>query len=138
MSKAESMDDQGARKKPAPARRDLGGGERLSQRALNRATLARQMMLRRTSLPALDAVVHLAGMQAQNPLDPYFALWSRLENFQPIELADLLTSRRVVRAALMRTTIHLVSAEDCLRIRPVVQHILERVFGSTPFARNIK
>jgi hypothetical protein len=138
MSKAESMDDQGARKKPAPARRDLGGGERLSQRALNRATLARQMMLRRTSLPALDAVVHLAGMQAQNPLDPYFALWSRLENFQPTELADLLTSRRVVRAALMRTTIHLVSAEDCLRIRPAVQHILERVFGSTPFARNIK
>jgi hypothetical protein len=110
----------------------------LSQRALNRATLARQMMLRRTRLPALDAVVHLAGLQAQNPLDPYFALWSRLDDFQPAELAELLTERQVVRAALMRTTIHLVSAEDCLVFRPVVQHILERVFGSTSFAKAIK
>lgn len=123
---------------PKPARRDPAGGDRLSQRELNRATLARQLMLRRTTLPALDAVEQLAGMQAQNPLDPYFALWSRLDGFQPSELADHLTNRRVVRAALMRTTIHLVSAEDCLAIRPVVQHILERVFGSTSFARNIK
>src|SRR5688500_75245 len=107
MSQAESMDGQGARTTPVPARRGPGGGDRLSQRALNRATLERQLMLRRTSVPALDAVVHLAGMQAQIPLDPYFALWSRLERFQPPELADLLTSRRVVRAALMRTTIHL-------------------------------
>ena len=115
-----------------------GGGELLSQRALNRATLARQMMLERAQLPAIDAVVHLAGLQAQNPLDPYFALWSRLDDFQPAELAGLLTERRVVRAALMRTTIHLVSAEDCLLFRPIVQHILERVFGSTPFAKRIK
>lgn len=130
-------DNQSALTGPKPARLGHAGSERLSQRALNRATLARQLMLHRVTLPVLEAVEHLAGMQAQNPLDPYFALWSRLENFQPSALAELLTSRRAVRAALMRTTIHLVSAEDCLRLRPVVQHILERVFGSTSFARNI-
>lgn len=110
----------------------------LSQRALNRATLARQVMLRRTALAPLDAVSHLVAMQAQNPLDPYLALWSRLDGFQPEELAELLTSRQVVRAALLRTTIHLVTAEDCLALRPVVQHILERVFRSTVFNRNIR
>lgn len=118
--------------------RQGGTGEVLSQRALNRATLARQLMLRRHERSAADAVVHLVGLQAQNPLDPYYALWSRLEGFQPAELATLLTERQVVRAALMRMTIHLVSAEDCLLIRPIVQHILERVFGSTPFAKQIK
>lgn len=95
-------------------------------------------MLRRHERSAAEAVVHLVGLQAQNPLDPYYALWSRLEGFQPAELATLLTERQVVRAALMRTTIHLVSAEDCLVIRPIVQHVLERVFGSTSFAKQIK
>ena len=64
--------------------------EVLGDRALNRATLARQLLLRRAALSPLEAVEHLVGMQAQVPLDPYLGLWSRLERFQPEELGRLL------------------------------------------------
>ncbi|MDQ3695922.1 MAG: winged helix DNA-binding domain-containing protein [Chloroflexota bacterium] len=122
----------------AAKRARRGTGDVLSQRALNRATLARQLLFAREKRPAIEVIQHLAGMQAQNPLDPYYALWSRLEAFQPAELAALLTGRQAVRTALLRTTIHLVTAGDCLAMRPMVQHILERVFWSTSFAKNIK
>ena len=97
----------------------------LSNRALNRATLARQLLLRRASMSALEATEHLAGLQAQIPSNPYTALWSRLERFRPEELSTLLEQRRVVRIALMRSTIHLVSADDALFLRPLVQPVLE-------------
>ena len=100
------------------------GVEVLSRRALNRATLERQLLLRRARLPALDAVEHLVGLQAQVPLNPYTALWSRLERFRPQELADLLVERRVVRTVVMRATIHLVTADDCLLLRPLAQPVL--------------
>ena len=99
--------------------------ETLSRRALNRATLARQLLLRRADLPVLGAVEHLVGLQAQVPLDPYTALWSRLDGFRPGALADLLVERRVVRTVVMRGTIHLVSADDCLLLRPLVQPVLD-------------
>jgi hypothetical protein len=92
---------------------------------LNRATLERQLLLRRSQLPVLEAVEHLVGLQAQEPADPYTALWSRLEGFRPDELATLLVERRLVRIALMRSTIHLVTADDCLAIRPLVQPVLD-------------
>ena len=97
----------------------------LSNRALNRATLERQLLLRRSELPVLEAVEHLVGLQAQVPLNPYTALWSRLERFRPEELTDLLVDRRVVRMTVMRGTIHLVTAEDCLTLRPAMQPVLE-------------
>jgi Winged helix DNA-binding domain len=97
----------------------------LSLRALNRATLERQLLLCRSDLPVLDAVEHLVGLQAQEPPDPYTALWSRLDGFRPESLAGLLEERRVVRIPLMRSTIHLVSADDCLAIRPLVQPVLD-------------
>jgi DNA glycosylase AlkZ-like len=92
---------------------------------LNRATLERQLLLRRSDLPVLEAVEHLVGLQAQEPPDPYAALWSRLEGFRAAQLARLLEERQVVRIPLMRSTIHLVSADDSLAIRPLVQPVLD-------------
>ena len=97
----------------------------LSRRALNRATLERQFLLQRATLSPLDAVESLVGLQAQVPLNPYTALWSRLEGFRPEALAELLEQRKVVRIAVMRATIHLVSADDCLLLRPLMQPVLD-------------
>ena len=93
----------------------------LSLRALNRATLARQLLLQRSQMSALEAIEHLVGMQAQAPFAPYYGLWSRLDGFTGDELSGLLTSREAVRIVLMRGTIHLVTAKDCHRLRPLVQ-----------------
>jgi len=89
----------------------------LDTRALNRATLARQLLLDRADLPVFDAVAHLCGMQAQEPQEPFVGLWSRLRAFNPATLDDLMTGRRVVRTHLMRRTIHLVTADDALAWR---------------------
>lgn len=70
----------------------MGAADRLTLRALNRATLERQLLLRRADLPVLDAVEHLVGMQAQVPLNPYLGLWSRLADFRPETLSRLLAS----------------------------------------------
>jgi hypothetical protein len=108
----------------------------LSLRELNRALLERQMLLCRRTMSPLDAIEHLVGLQAQSPTDPYIALWSRLDGFNPDDLGAMITDRRAVRLALMRATVHLVTARDCLSIRPVVQSVLERTFRSQAYARN--
>lgn len=104
----------------------------LSARALNRATLARQLLLDRASLPVPEAVRHLVGLQAQEPHDPYTALWSRLEGFRPGQLSELLESRQVVRIVVMRGTIHLVSAADALVLRPLMQPVLDAELARHP------
>ena len=106
-------------------------GDVLSLRALNRATLARQLLLRRHEMSAVDAVEHLVGLQAQAPLPPYFGLWSRLVDFLPAKLAGLLETRQVVRIVLMRGTIHLVSGSDVRMLRPLIQPVLDRGLATT-------
>ncbi|MGW1679861.1 winged helix DNA-binding domain-containing protein [Saccharopolyspora sp. NPDC002376] len=98
----------------------------LTQRQLNRATLHRQLLLHRSEKSPIEVVEHLVGMQAQAPFPPYFGLWTRLTDFQPDDLAQRLLDRSVVRIVLMRGTVHLVSAEDCLQLRPLVQSFLNR------------
>jgi Winged helix DNA-binding domain len=109
----------------------------LDRRTLNRSLLARQFLLERVDVPILDAVERLMGMQAQVPLDPYVALWSRLRAFDPTELGRLLLDRKLVRMTLMRATLHLVSARDGHRVRSVLQGVIERAFASSPFCRNL-
>ena len=100
--------------------------ETLTRRALNRATLARQLLLERADLPAIEAVEHLVGLQAQTTNTWYVGLWSRLAGCDPHQVGELLTRRQVVRMALMRSTIHLVSAADAAGLRPLVQPVIER------------
>ncbi len=101
-------------------------GAVLGVRALNRALLHRQLLLHRQEISVADALEHLVGLQSQNPNGPYIALWSRLADFDPEELADLVAARKVARVALMRWTLHAVTARDCLALRPVVQPVIER------------
>jgi hypothetical protein len=101
-------------------------GDVLGRRALSRATLARQLLLARSDVTVLDAVEHLVGLQAQLPSNPYTALWSRLAGFRPDALGGLLVDRRVVRIVVMRATLHLVTADDCLLLRPLMQPVLDR------------
>jgi hypothetical protein len=109
----------------------------LSARELNRALLARQSLLERSATSALEMIERLVGLQAQAPWPPYYGLWSRLVDFHQDELVRLLLDREVVRIALMRGTVHLISAADCLTLRPLTQPILDRTLR-TNFRRPLE
>ncbi|MET0552985.1 MAG: winged helix DNA-binding domain-containing protein [Vicinamibacteria bacterium] len=111
----------------------------LGSRALNRALLARQFLLARTTRTPAQVIEHLVGLQAQNPPDPYVGLWTRIEGFVHDDLSRLLTTRRAVRLALQRSTIHLVTGRDCLALRPVLRDVQERnLFVGSPYGRKLK
>lgn len=105
-------------------------GRVLSLRELNRATLARQMLLEREAVSPYDAVRRLAGLQAQVPNPPYIGLWTRLYDFSRDELTGLIKDRRVVRSSMMRATLHLTTVEDYLLLRPAIQAALDRSLRS--------
>ncbi|WP_228450084.1 winged helix DNA-binding domain-containing protein [Streptomyces alkaliterrae] len=105
----------------------------LSTREINRATLERQALLARTDRPPVEVVEHLVGMHAQVPGNVYTALWSRVVDFDPHAFSRLVEERRVVRLSLQRSTLHLVTAEDCLPLRALLADVhlrtLKGAFG---------
>lgn len=114
-------------RRPAGLRREASGVTPvLTQRALNRATLARQLLLTRAKMPTLAAVAHLVGLQAQTPQTWYVGLWSRLADLDPAAVGLLLEQRELVRVPAMRSTIHLLTAQDALAIRPLTQPVIDR------------
>lgn len=84
-------------------------------------------------MTSVEMVEHLLGLQAQDALPPYISLWSRLARFEPEDLSKLIEARELSRITLMRGTIHLVTAVDCLGLRPLLQQSLERQVRSTEF-----
>ncbi|MVU84010.1 winged helix DNA-binding domain-containing protein [Nocardia sp. ET3-3] len=100
---------------------------KLSNRILNRTLLARQHLLERTALDVGDLCDHLVGLQAQDMLPPFVALWSRAIDFAPATVSKALDDRSLVRITLMRGTIHLVTPPDALRIAPHIQPELEKI-----------
>ncbi|WP_237405027.1 winged helix DNA-binding domain-containing protein [Actinacidiphila reveromycinica] len=107
------------------------------RRTLNRTLLARQLLLEPADMGPEEAVAHLLGLQSQNAASAYPGLWSRLAGFDFAALGRLLTERRVVRLALMRDTVHLVTAADALRLRPWLQPALDRGPRSAQWAAGL-
>lgn len=107
----------------AQVRKDPSGTA-LSRATLNRTTLARQSLLDRAEGDAATMIDRLVGLQAQEPLEPYVGLWSRLTEFAPADLVGLLERRDAVRTLMMRRTLHLLSAADAQQLRPVHQSMV--------------
>ena len=98
----------------------------LTEQELNRATLDRQLLLRRSDLDAAQAVEHLVGLQTQVPSNHYIGLWSRLTGFDAEEFSRRYEKREFVRMSLQRSTIHTVTARDCLPLRQLLQPVQDR------------
>ncbi len=107
----------------------------LTLRELNRATLARQLLLGRVSLPIPAAIERLVGLQAQQASAPFVGLWTRLHDFDRADLAQLLADRTVIKATLMRGTLHLLTAEDYLLVRATLQPVLTLGFEAVSKGR---
>jgi len=113
-------------------------GSRLDRWTLNRTLLVRQDLLGRVDQPVPAAIDRLVGLQAQVPRDPYISLWSRLRDFDPVELETLILERHAVRMTLMRTALHLVTADDARVLREVMQGVCERGYQSSAFRRQLE
>jgi hypothetical protein len=113
----------------------VGKGPVLTRRALNRTLLGRQFLLERVARTPENVVEHLVGLQAQEPIDPYVALWTRIADFDPHALSAMIEERRAVRMGSLRTTLHLLTTEDALAIAPLTAAVHRRTFSSTPFTK---
>lgn len=120
-----------------PAQATTKPGPILSRRALNRALLARQLLLERVALDPVQAIARTAGLQAQVQNPPYLGLWSRLAGFEREHLHTAMERRQVVRTAAMRSTLHLLTGEDLLAWRKPLQPALERALQGF-HGRNIR
>ena len=110
----------------------------LDRRALNRALLARQLLLARVRASAATTIERLVGMQAQAPNLPYVGLWTRLVDFRPEQLSRLIETRAAVRISLMRNTIHLVTARDAFGMKPLFMPLHERGYmHGSPWGRGM-
>ena len=96
----------------------------LSHRALNRATLARQLLLRRRRLGIVEAVHRVVALQAQSPASPYLALWNRLRPFDPAALDRAFATHAITKATLMRSTLHAVDSADYPAFHEAMQPFL--------------
>lgn len=103
---------------------------RLTRDELNRATLARQHLLERTEQSAFEVIEHLVAMQSQVPGAPFTGLWSRIVDFDFAALDALMLDHTVVRMLTLRSTVHLMTAEDAAGFRPLVQVVLDREYRS--------
>jgi hypothetical protein len=125
-----------------PARKKIEPAAPLTTRALNRATLARQMLLAREKCTAVEAIERLVGLQAQLARPPFIGLWSRARGFGREDLTRSLARREVVRATMMRGTLHLVTANayQCLRaaIQPVLSQAMAQVLRGRADALDIE
>lgn len=107
----------------------------VTRRVLNRTLLERQLLAERSPLSAAEALRHLVAMQAQEPNWPYLGLWTRLASFSIDDLEQLLGARTVVRSAALRSTQHLVAAEDYTWLRPALQPVLDRTARAPYFGK---
>ncbi|WP_238420751.1 winged helix DNA-binding domain-containing protein [Gordonia sp. 'Campus'] len=100
--------------------------EAITLRQWNRTLLQRQHLLARVDEDAIEVLDRCVGMQSQDPRAAFFGLWSRIADFEPAELDELMIDREVVRIALLRSTVFLLDAEDARWIRPLAGPILQR------------
>jgi hypothetical protein len=107
----------------------------MSMRDLNRTLMLRQHLLERASVPALEMVGHLVGLQAQESLPPYLSLAARIRDFDPLELSGALERREAVRFLTLRGTIHVLLPEDALSLRGWVQPALDQQSRSNQMSR---
>ena len=100
----------------------------LTQRELNRALLARQLLLERVPLPVGRALERVAGIQAQDVIPPFIGVWTRIAGFDRSQLTRALERRAVVRATVMRGTIHFVTARDYACFAPATLPMVQRLY----------
>ena len=110
----------------------------LTLRELNRAMLARQLLLERTKLGIVAAIERLPALQAQWAPSPYYALWARLAHFTRERLWAAIESHRVIRARLMRGTLHLVSARDFYAYAVATQDLQRGAWNRVQVAKGIE
>ena len=96
----------------------------LTARQLNRATLARQLLLARAPLPVVDAVRRAVALQAQEPASPYIALWNRVDGFDAADLDAAYATHDVVKATAVRITLHALAADDYPTFHHAVVNVL--------------